>query len=279
MFRSFKDFCDRRIKIPVDWEGLVLDVGSGDKPHWRADILCDLYPEDTYAHHRSGGGKAKVSAPLVVGDVQNLPFKDKAFDFVVCSHVLTHVPDIDKACKELMRVGKSGYIELPAEGHAKINDFESHLWWCHKNGRTLTFTPKESMQFDKEIYKFSQTLIKRKVWFEKVIHPNFDLVTVQIWWHDSFDYKVKGPVSETLLEEIREFELHHHHPARNKESLLLKIFRTFLKLFMWHKTRKDGFYLESLLRCPESKEENIKKISDHKYVGAESGERIKVLSR
>ena len=45
--RSFKR---RRIDIPVDEHALVLDIGSGDKPHWRADVLLDRF---VGAEHRS----------------------------------------------------------------------------------------------------------------------------------------------------------------------------------------------------------------------------------
>ena len=276
MLRAYKNFYKRRIDIPVKWDALVLDVGSGDKPHWRADVLCDLYPETSYAYQRSGGGPALVTAPLVIGDVQKLPFKDKSFDFVVASHLLLNVPDVEAACNELMRVAKAGYIEVAAEGHAKINDFESHLWWCHKNGRRLVFKPKESMQYDAEIYDFSRALIRRKVWFEKIVHPHFDLVTNEMHWRDKFDYEVVDTVNDDLINEVADFEKYQHRPPRNKESLSLKLFRKSLKILMWHKTRKDPFYLESVLQCPESGDKEIVKVHDDLYRGKSSGEEIRL---
>ena len=65
---------------------IVLDVGSGDSPFPAADVLCEKFAwDDTErtAHF-------KQDRPLVVGDIENLPFKDHAFDFVHCSHVLEH---------------------------------------------------------------------------------------------------------------------------------------------------------------------------------------------
>lgn len=41
-------------------------------------------------------------------DVTTLPFKDEAFDLIICSEVLEHVPENTAAVKELMRVLKSG---------------------------------------------------------------------------------------------------------------------------------------------------------------------------
>jgi ubiquinone/menaquinone biosynthesis C-methylase UbiE len=44
---------------------------------------------------------------------KELPFKDKEFDFVICSHVIEHVEDFEFFVKELERISSKGYIELP----------------------------------------------------------------------------------------------------------------------------------------------------------------------
>ena len=46
---------------------------------------------------------------------KSLPFKDNEFDFVIASHVLEHVEDFKFFIKELERVSKKGYIELPTK--------------------------------------------------------------------------------------------------------------------------------------------------------------------
>jgi SAM-dependent methyltransferase len=40
----------------------------------------------------------------VTADLTNAPFPDAAFDLVICSHVLEHVPDDRKAMSELLRI-------------------------------------------------------------------------------------------------------------------------------------------------------------------------------
>lgn len=55
--------------------------------------------------------KEKFSdVPLVLGDVQSLPFKDGSFDIVVCVEVLRHMQYYDTAIKELVRVAKRAAI-------------------------------------------------------------------------------------------------------------------------------------------------------------------------
>jgi len=42
----------------------------------------------------------------VQGDLTRLPFTDESFDVVFCSEVLEHIPGVEKACSEIIRVTK-----------------------------------------------------------------------------------------------------------------------------------------------------------------------------
>jgi SAM-dependent methyltransferase len=45
-------------------------------------------------------------------DIMNIPFPDKSFDYIICFHVLGHVPDEKKAVDELYRVLKTNGVAL-----------------------------------------------------------------------------------------------------------------------------------------------------------------------
>lgn len=47
-----------------------------------------------------------LNSPIadVKADICNLPFADNSFDFIICNHVLEHIPDDTKAMQELFRV-------------------------------------------------------------------------------------------------------------------------------------------------------------------------------
>ena len=60
-----RSFHRRRIAIPVGADALVLDVGSGDKPHWRADVLLDRYVGAEHGGQRSGRAAAADHAAAV----------------------------------------------------------------------------------------------------------------------------------------------------------------------------------------------------------------------
>ena len=61
-----------------------------------------------------------LNSPLadVKADICNLPFKDNAFDVILCNHVLEHIPNDTKAMKELYRVlkvGGMGIFQIPQD--------------------------------------------------------------------------------------------------------------------------------------------------------------------
>ena len=47
-----------------------------------------------------------LNSPIadVKADICDLPFEDNSFDFIICNHVLEHIPDDTKAMQELYRV-------------------------------------------------------------------------------------------------------------------------------------------------------------------------------
>lgn len=76
--------------LPSD--AVVLDVGGG-----RRQINDDRYINLEYSLY---------DEPDIYGDAQALPFKSNSVDLVYCTGVLEHVPDLQKAAKEIYRVLK-----------------------------------------------------------------------------------------------------------------------------------------------------------------------------
>lgn len=61
-----------------------------------------------------------LNSPIadVKADICNLPFKDNTYDFIICNHVLEHIPDDTKAMQELFRVlapGGTAILQVPYE--------------------------------------------------------------------------------------------------------------------------------------------------------------------
>jgi SAM-dependent methyltransferase len=88
----------------------IADIGAGHNPFLDATHIIDKYPDDNSERTRD----LKVgNRELIVADIASVPVEDKYFDFVYTRHILEHVDDPEAACKELMRIGKRGFIEGP----------------------------------------------------------------------------------------------------------------------------------------------------------------------
>jgi len=113
----------------------VLDVGCGEGRHMHAAALAagvevvgvDL---DTERLRRAREDHDQYVAPdsdatlsVAEADARRLPFPDDAFDVVVCSEVLEHLPDYEGAVDELARVLKPGGrlgVSVPRYGPERV---------------------------------------------------------------------------------------------------------------------------------------------------------------
>lgn len=224
MNARLRSFYERRIHVPVGEEGLVLDVGSGDKPSWRADVLLDRYPDDAFAGQRSGTGHTRIDRPLFDADAADMPFADGVFDYAICSHLLEHVTDPVGVVRELTRVARAGYIEVPEASAAKIIDFPSHLWWCRLDESTspptLVMTAKQADAFDDEIAAYLErsglaTPIKRLI--DSRHHHNI----IGLHWTGVQPIRVEGAHDPDFVERTINAEAHHVRGAEARVARAL----------------------------------------------------------
>jgi hypothetical protein len=144
-------------------EDLVLDVGSGNNPSPRADLLADFFPDDSF--HRSGA--LMDHKPMLVCPVDRIPLRKKSIDFVICSHVLEHVPDPVAAAEELSRVARAGYAETPAYGKdILIGTGYMHRWQVVAFGNSLHFFEYSARQQEAHV-----TSPVMKIWMSAQFHP------------------------------------------------------------------------------------------------------------
>lgn len=202
--QALRLFYQRRIAVPVPDDALVLDVGSGDKPSWRADVLLDRYAGAEYAAQRSGHASARVTRPLFDADAADMPFRDGAFDYAICSNLLEHVPDPAAVAAELSRVARAGYIEVPEAASAKIVDFPSHVWWCRMaeepDGPTLVMTAKQRPYFDAEIDAYIQRAGVRDD-LDAVLNRHFEHRVIQYHWSGSVRLRTEGELDPEFFAE------------------------------------------------------------------------------
>jgi hypothetical protein len=122
--------------------GPILDVGGGQAPHPRADVVVDKYVSDDFER----GYALDYSKPLVVGDGQALPFRDGSFTYVITSHVLEHATDPIRFADELARVAQGGFVQVPSRESELTFGWQFHPWLIDEEEGTLVFHPRESAQ-------------------------------------------------------------------------------------------------------------------------------------
>lgn len=200
---------------------LVIDIGSGDKPFWRADVYVDKLSLGN-VQRASESATIHDIGTFLDADVTNLPFKDKVFDFSFCCHLLEHVDDPKGAMEEIMRVSKGGYIEIPNGIIESVQPFISHLWFVYINGKKLIFVRKST--------KLHKILLRNNNKFFKYINNSKDPF-IRLYWKNKIDYEI---IDNLRNEEkyTSPLKIVSRKSKRNNYLLIVKILR---KLFYANK--------------------------------------------
>lgn len=178
---------------------LVLEIGSGNNPNPRSDILCDRYVHDN--SERAGEFDIVIDRPFIVADGYRLPFADKTFDYVICSHILEHMDDPKAFLAEVTRVGKAGYIEVPSAVSERVFGWDIHHWHCGRRGNTLVLQRKtEGEQFG----GFFHRLIADTIWFRRFFEEHEDTWYVRLEWKGTILLRVMRSMSTGEIQELDE---------------------------------------------------------------------------
>jgi SAM-dependent methyltransferase len=233
----------RRVHTPVSKQALVLEVGSGGNPYPRANVLLDAYEETSERHWVP----LTVDRPFVLGFVENLPFRDKAFDFVIASHVLEHSKDPARFLSELMRVAKAGYIEVPDAFMERVNPYEDHRLEISSSEKGLRIRKKTSWKPDADTVALYETRAKRWIAGETIPKHPFDF-HVRYYWQDTIAFEVINPNDDAAWKESK--RTNGWRPA--PRSILSRIKGFALSLFrrlLSQNRRNREIDLTALLQC------------------------------
>ena len=164
----------------------VLDIGGWYQPFNLATHVIDLFPYTTRRQHEAldpEDAERFSVATWLVSDVclTPWPYDNLYFDFVICSHLLEDVRDPIAVCREINRVGKTGYIETPSRlreifakthrlswrrlvcGGAPEVGFYHHRWFVEAEDTHLKFTAKTPALLENRRYYLTRRDIGRKL--------------------------------------------------------------------------------------------------------------------
>lgn len=195
----YRLYQSRMFNFDIGPDDKVLDIGSGHIPFPLATHLADIALDDDNYGRAGAPFKYIEGKPVFECNIEQLPFGDKEFDFVYCSHVLEHVANPEKACNELIRIAKRGYIETPTRGKdiwlntAKISN---HRWAVENIHNKLVFTEyttEETNGLRNDIllnmHVAPQTV--REKAFSALIYLRADLINTMFLWENEFEYEVR----------------------------------------------------------------------------------------
>ena len=168
--RTSKKYIDNLLQNNTTWN--ILDIGCGYNANKFAKVICDV--QDLSNHYQD--------KKFIRLTEKKLPFKDKEFDFVVASHVMEHVEDVDFFIKELERVSKKGYVELPTmlEDNLVFENKKEHLWH-------MDFDDVENkLLISKKIQYFEPVLTVSTI--KKLNEVFRTSLVLELIWEDSISY-------------------------------------------------------------------------------------------
>ena len=178
--RTSKKYINNLLQNNTTWN--ILDIGCGYNASKFAKVICDV--QDLSNHYQD--------KKFIKLTEKKLPFKDKEFDFVIASHVMEHVEDIDFFIKELERVSKKGYIELPTmlEDNLVFENKKDHLWH-------MDFDDVENkLLISKKIQYFEPVLTVSTI--KKLNEVFRTSLVLELIWEDSINYIVNQSTEDTF---------------------------------------------------------------------------------
>lgn len=169
-------------KLNISQSDLVLEVGSGDNPVHRSDVLSDKHLE--YTPDREGREIHLDKRPFVACDALKLPFKDESFDYIIARQMLEYVDDPGQFLGELMRVGKRGYIEVANGIREVLFDWDARKY-------VVSVDEGGKLRLREKVGKGPLGDLFHKLrdpYLAKFINDNWSLFNYVLEWEGEIDY-------------------------------------------------------------------------------------------
>ena len=170
--RSSKQFINNLLEKNPNWK--VLDIGCGYTAHDKATVICDIQDLSNFYKDKK----------FVKLNENVLPFENKEFDFVIASHVIEHVKDVNFFIKELERVSTKGYIELPTilEDNLVFENKKDHLWHMEFDDIKSQLLVSKKIQYIEPMITVSS--IKE---FSKYFRQS---LVLELYWENSIEFNI-----------------------------------------------------------------------------------------
>lgn len=232
----------------------VLEVGPGNNPTRRANVLVEKYVQDNA--HRRGDFKMFRHQKLIEADGENMPFINGEFHYVICSHVIEHADDPIKFMEEQFRVSGKGYLEAPSLFGEFLAPKESHKWVSLFIDGKLIMFEKEKLPFDfspdyGDIYL--NHMPYQSLLFKIIEMSTQNFMSVKILWHGRFEILL-NPADEYYRsffnKKLTQEQARILFPQKNVIYQIVNATNTFIRLLM-NKFSQKYFRYSGLINYDE----------------------------
>lgn len=168
----------------------VVEIGSGNNPTYRANTIVEKFINSNY--HRGGDAKIFPHQKFVNASAEDMPFKDKEFDYSICCQVLEHSDDPAKFIEEVVRVSKRGYLEVPSLIGESLFPKESHRWVILELDNKLVLYDKALLPPFKPDFgnTFLSYLPFQSIAYRLLCYTHGNIHTVRYEWQDTIEYVI-----------------------------------------------------------------------------------------
>lgn len=149
-FKRAKWLKEKLQEIPAGLS--VLDAGAGQLRNKKNCNHLNYVSQDFCEYTGFGDGTSiqtggwDTSKIDIISDISSIPVGDSSFDVVLCSEVLEHIPDPNKALAELARITRSNGLIILTAPFASLSHFAPFhyvsglsKYWYEKNLSDLGF--------------------------------------------------------------------------------------------------------------------------------------------
>ena len=179
--RTTKKFVEEYLSQKKNWK--ILDIGCGYTANKYSTHIADtqdfsyLYKDKKFTHIKN----------------KKLPFADKEFNFIIASHVLEHVEDIEYFIKELERVANRGYIEVPTRLEDNLVDVneKAHIWWINFDDINNSLIIAKRKQIIEPFLSVSTVQNLRKFFRDSLV--------TEIFWESKINYLISKSSNDFKL--------------------------------------------------------------------------------
>ena len=170
--RTTKKNIQSILKNNKQWN--ILDIGCGYSANEYATTICDVQDLSNFYKNKN----------FIKLDGKILPFKDDEFDFVIASHVMEHVEDVELFITELERISKKGYIELPTklEDNLVFENKKDHIWHMEFDDIENKLNISEKIQYLEPIITVSTS--------KKLFNIFRQSLVIELYWEDTIDFNI-----------------------------------------------------------------------------------------